>query len=1082
MTLLTTEMPKSEAGFLNRFDRLWSSLRRVQVAQGLACSLLVVAAGLAVLVVADYWFELTGVARAIGLVMAALVAVTVLALRVIAPLRWWTKPRTAAEIERRFPKLGQRIRTVVQYAGLPEARIHDEGVTPSLLGALEVETDDQAAALPLGTIVTWRPVWATLALAALPLLGLLIAAGKPDWRIAIRRALLADIPYTTITVAPGNVLIDQGESLTVSVGLVGRPREHFMIQTRPEANPAKAWTSLDVSDTLQARLEKVHDPLTLRAIAGPVKSPTYQIKVRYPLGIKELAVALNPPAYTGLKPRTEKGGDVSAIEGTSAVFRIAFDSPPSEASMVMLDPPASPANKASSPNRVIPLTDDGSTFSTKMLLTHGLRYRIEAKTADGRVLPRNQYRIDVHEDRAPRVSFEEPDEALEVHPLAEVVHRIRVGDDFGLTRAGIVFRFNDGEEKSLIVQDFAATCAIPVASTLEKTLLLEILAATPTDSVTYYGFAEDNYPGGAHRSETDLRFIDLRPFKREYKKGERSDEEGFGEGRLATLEELIARQRFNLNRSVRLARKKPGDRSGGEDPLKIAGFEETLAGLTREFTEGVEGVAGQRVEPLHQAEESMLAAVSALDLGKNADAPPRMTEAVRHLIEVRRKLAEVINLDPSTAQALRQFDRTQVQKIRKPKSESEEAEQVVEDLEKLADDEDFVYATIPAADKEGAIPDGGQGDQAEDKKDPRDVKEMQEKIADRARALEEKLKALEAASDLAKARMGKAAEAAEKASGALARGNSKEAAEMARDAAAKLHELARQVKGEITREPAEELAMARDLAAELAEREAELGEIPGTPGKGESPGGRDGKPSNKGGTGADPDRLDRLHEAALTLEAWLNGATQRVEGDAAGKLREAVEASPPKEIAQQIDRVGELILGGKRPEASERAKEVARALDVLAARLDVVHRGIIEPRVAALVEAEKKVATLTGSLKTLKTDAEISEWHREAGELADSLERAGLAEVAADLRAVMEAGGWQRGAGAWNWRNGQGGYRSAPDNYYVALHAITRRLQDRIQDMILKDVVSGRDEATPPQFRELVDRYYEVLSKDSGPK
>ena len=31
--------------------------------------------------------------------------------------------------------------------------------------------------------------------------------------------------------------------------------------------------------------------------------------------------------------------------------------------------------------------------------------------------------------------------------------------------------------------------------------------------------------------------------------------------------------------------------------------------------------------------------------------------------------------------------------------------------------------------------------------------------------------------------------------------------------------------------------------------------------------------------------------------------------------------------------------------------------------------------------------------------------------------------------------------------------------------------------MILKDMASARDEATPPEFKELVERYYEVLSK-----
>ena len=98
---------------------------------------------------------------------------------------------------------------------------------------------------------------------------------------------------------------------------------------------------------------------------------------------------------------------------------------------------------------------------------------------------------------------------------------------------------------------------------------------------------------------------------------------------------MIARQRFNLNRANRLAKHKPTDKTIAEDPLKIAGFEETLVGLTREFTEGVEGIVGQRIEPLHAAEESMLAAIAALDHGQNERAPAHMGDALRHLIEAR---------------------------------------------------------------------------------------------------------------------------------------------------------------------------------------------------------------------------------------------------------------------------------------------------------------------------------------------------------------------------------------------------------------------------------------------------------------
>ena len=65
--------------------------------------------------------------------------------------------------------------------------------------------------------------------------------------------------------------------------------------------------------------------------------------------------------------------------------------------------------------------------------------------------------------------------------------------------------------------------------------------------------------------------------------------------------------------------------------------------------------------------------------------------------------------------------------------------------------------------------------------DHRAITAEQGRIADAARDLEERLKRLEPASALSRLRMAKAAEAAERASGALTRGQSKEAAALAPD-------------------------------------------------------------------------------------------------------------------------------------------------------------------------------------------------------------------------------------------------------------------------------------------------------------
>jgi hypothetical protein len=1132
--------------------------------------------GLAALAIADYRFELPLAARAAGLAIAAVAWLAVFLWRVILPVRWWTKPRTAGEIESRFPQLGQRIRTVVQYAELAPSQIRSEGVTPTLVDALEDDTEARAEPLPLEVVVPrWR-VRSVAALAALPAIVLLIAAAMaPEWRLALFRALLGRLGYTTLKVEPGDIRVDRGGSVPIAVTLDGRVPRDVKLYTRPRDQTDAPWREVAMatpesgsatSRRRESTLEKVDAPLAYRIVAGSVASPSYHIDVRYPLELASFDVDLKPPEYTGIRPSTVKGGDLRVIERTEATFRIAFDGPPASASLILTDPSAvsKRAKKAPAP-QVIPLEVAGAAGTAHLKLTRGLVYRIDATSRDGRVLPENRYKIEVIEDRPPRVAFEEPDEALEVHPVSEVSNRVRVADDFGLTRAGIVFQFGSGDEQTLTVRDFVKEPAKSrTTAALQEMLLLEKLAASPRDAVTYYAYAEDNDPSGPKRTETELRYIDIRPFKREYKLGQTPDEMGVPDD-LVSLNELIARQRYNLNRATRLARHKRGDRSVVDDPLKIAGFEEVLVEMTRSLTEGVEGIVGQRIEPLHQAEESMLAAVSALDHGQLEPAPRHMADALKHLIESRDTVRVAIAEDPSKSSELRSFDRMQAQKIRKPKKDQEEAEELADEVEKLAQDEDFVYATLagimtqqgegqskgesdgenaekpqirdePKKDnkpktngdnkKAGEPQAGGEpnqdgnaqsgGDPKRDaeaeaggepkKDDRRDAAERQEKIADKARELEERLKKLEIASELARVRMAKAAEAAEKASVDLARGSTKEAAEIAKSGAAMLHELSRQLKGELAREVADELAMARDLADELARREAELSEIPDPSsgaqpdsGKGQSkgrgresgsqPGNGEGKRTDQGkrpgdsGGPTDAERLERLEEAGRTLEHWLNDASLRAQGAPAERLREVVVEGDAKGVVERMAQIRELELGGRQPAAQREAQELSLALERLARVLDVVYRGIVAPELAKLVELERRVSELMARMKTIKTEAEIDVWHRQAADLIRDLEHAGLNDAAGTLADAIRQAAIDRGNAAWHW-GGVGTDHNwlAPDRYPDALVKVTARLQERMQDMILKDMVSARDEATPPEFKELVQRYYEVLSKQGGPR
>jgi hypothetical protein len=164
---LTMARPRA-ATFLDRFEHVRASLRRWQVLLGLCQTFLTAALGLAALMAVDYEWELAYGPRAVGLGLVGALALAVLSNKVIVPVLWWSRPRTAAEIERKFPQLGQRIRTVVQYGGLPDDRIDEAGVAPSLVGALGDETEARARPLRLERVVPRRRVVASAALAADP--------------------------------------------------------------------------------------------------------------------------------------------------------------------------------------------------------------------------------------------------------------------------------------------------------------------------------------------------------------------------------------------------------------------------------------------------------------------------------------------------------------------------------------------------------------------------------------------------------------------------------------------------------------------------------------------------------------------------------------------------------------------------------------------------------------------------------------------------------------------------------------------------------------------------------------------------
>src|SRR5262245_35369159 len=106
--------------FRRRFRAVARQIWSLHVGRGLAGTVLVAAALVAVAAAADYVYELPWVVRAGILAFCATVVGLLVARWVVRPARAWNREMVAAELEGLFPRLGQRLRTVNQHGGRPD--------------------------------------------------------------------------------------------------------------------------------------------------------------------------------------------------------------------------------------------------------------------------------------------------------------------------------------------------------------------------------------------------------------------------------------------------------------------------------------------------------------------------------------------------------------------------------------------------------------------------------------------------------------------------------------------------------------------------------------------------------------------------------------------------------------------------------------------------------------------------------------------------------------------------------------------------------------------------------------------------
>ena len=509
-----------------------------------------------VVAVADYFWELTLAARATLAITVAIAAVTAI---VFGWKRWiasYTLSQAAADAEAQVERLGQRLRTTLDYEE-PERR--PAAASPALLAALHSESYQVAQTVEWKDVIDRRPLVAAVSAAAMiACVWMAALATSSEFRIAAARAFLLPAEYTTVTFTPQSKTVRLGEAVTVTADVTGRPIRSAQLRYRAVVSQDD-WTTVDLAPpdsendevspallgALSAELADLTQDVEFEVVAGPRALPTGSIRVLQPLTLEKSQAHIVPPEYTGKPDETVETLDLKVLEGSNVELTLELNRAAGTAKLVQqaetggtnpisrraLAPVQAEQSGASaqdrenaptgaSAQRLIGLTESGTEIAmtidgnlvraTLSDLRKSESFEFSAEASDGIVLEPIRFQIRVQLDRKPQVQFIEPPEELVVTPTTDVPMLVEADDDLGLFKVGLMYQINGGPMETLIEQ-FADGSTEQFH--LPSTLMLEEHSLSHQDAVTYFAFAEDNYFGEPRRTTTPLRFIDIRPFK-----------------------------------------------------------------------------------------------------------------------------------------------------------------------------------------------------------------------------------------------------------------------------------------------------------------------------------------------------------------------------------------------------------------------------------------------------------------------------------------------------------------------------------------------------------------------------------------
>jgi hypothetical protein len=332
-----------------------------------------------------------------------------------------------------------------------------------------------------------------------------------------------------------------------------------------------------------------------------VRSQVFRIEAAELPFVERLELEYVFPAYTGLEPRTvEDGGDIAVLRGTTVRLRVHSTHATKRGRIVRGEREEVPlgANADGTLSGSFDVRDDGI-------------YRIDLASPAGNLVTASpQYTIDALDDEAPVVSFSKPSRDLRATSIDEVFVEATADDDFGVARLDLVYAVNGGVERSVRL---ASGAGKPVKEvTAGHTFFLEELGLQPGDVVSYFARVADNDTvKGAKSATSDIYFVQIQPFRKDYRAAESQAEgqqAGGGAGGSGDPSALSEQQRRIVSGTFNVVRDR--EKVSAEKFRQDVVF---LALTQGQLKERAKGLAAQIIARVGQADPMMKEISARLD-------------------------------------------------------------------------------------------------------------------------------------------------------------------------------------------------------------------------------------------------------------------------------------------------------------------------------------------------------------------------------------------------------------------------------------------------------------------------------------